>query len=124
MRALLIDEKSKESVAKTMQYAEDHRYSRPYLLALMNGSNVSAPGDDPGHCCYFFEGFKSVFTIEEQPMGWSRHISISVADIEKVPHIEAVKMIMKEFGFDKPLEECHVYIEDSFPKSINIICQI
>jgi hypothetical protein len=47
-----------------------------------------------------------------------------VADIERMPHIEAVKLLMREFGLNRPLEECHVYIEDSSPKAVNVICPI
>lgn len=122
MRALLIDENSKKTVEGVVEYAEQNRYSRPYMAALMNGA--PAPGDDLRHCCYFFDGFKAVFTIEEQPMGWCRHLSISVAAIDKMPSIEAVKMIMREFGIVAQLEDCCVYVEDSSPKAINIISPI
>jgi len=47
-----------------------------------------------------------------------------VAAIDKMPHIEAVKLLMLEFGIDKPLEECQIYIEEGFPKSVNIISPI
>lgn len=123
MRALLIDETAKSSIAKTVFFAEENRYPRFQMISLMNG-NIPTPGDIEGHCCYLADGFKTVFTIEEQPMGWCRHLSVSVASMDKLPHIEAVKMIMKEFGIEKSLEDCHVYIEDSFPKSVNIISQI
>lgn len=123
MRALLIDETAKQSIADTIRFAEENRYPRFQMAQLMNGK-IPTPGDVEGHCCYLTDGFKTVFTIEEQPVGWCRHLSVSVASTDKMPHIEAVKMIMKEFGIQKSLEDCYVYVEDSFPKSVNIISQI
>ena len=123
MRTLFIDIAAKKAISNTVQYAIQHRISRVELLARMN-SGGPAVGDDEGHCCYFQTGFKSVFSIEEQPSGWSKHLSVSVADVNKVPSIEAIKMIMEEFGINKRLEDCYVYIEESSPKSINIISEI
>lgn len=123
MRALFIDLAAKKNISNTVQYALQNRISRAELLSRME-SGGPAVGDDESHCCYFQTGFKSVFSIEEQPFGWSKHLSVSVADIDKMPNVESVKMIMEEFGINKRLEDCYVYIEESSPKSINIIAEI
>lgn len=125
MRALVIDETAKSSIADVCYHADENRIDSMELqarLAIPDG--YSPVGDDPNHCCYLANGFKCVFSIEEQPCGWARHLSVSVAAIDKMPNIEAVKMIMCEFGIENPLDECYVYIEDSLPKSVNIICPI
>jgi hypothetical protein len=128
MRPLLIDEVAKTEVARVCEYAEENRISNREMKARITlpSHEYCAPGDEPGHVCYFQMGFKCVLTIEEQnaPLGWCKHLSVSVADMERMPHIEAVKLLMKEFGMNKPLEECCVYIEDSSPKSVNVICPI
>jgi hypothetical protein len=125
MRALIIDETAKAAIAAVCEYADENRIDFKEIQARVAIPDGYSPiGDDPNHCCYLVDGFKCVFSVEEQPCGWTRHLSISVAAIDKMPHIEAVKLLMPEFGIEKPLDECHIYIEESVPKSINIICTI
>jgi hypothetical protein len=125
MRALIIDEKAKASIAAVCEYADDNRIDLKEIQARVAIPDGYSPiGDDENHCCYLEDGFKCVFSIEEQPSGWTRHLSISVDAVDKMPHIEAVKLLMSEFGIKSRIEECHVYIEDSTPKSVNIICPI
>lgn len=123
MRPLIINETSRLIIAETIKYAEKNKISKPFLMAAMNGK-MPCPGDNPNYCCYFEVGYKVVFTVEEQPCGWCKHISVSVASPKKdvLPNVESVKLIMQEFGMDS-LEESNLYIEDSFPKSINVICK-
>jgi hypothetical protein len=124
MRALVIDGKSKEDIQNCIKYAENHRYPRSFLVARMNGK-ASTPGDNNSHNCYLHDGFKVVFSIEEQPFGWAKHLSVSIDDPEKMPSVEAVKLIMSEFGIKSTLDECEaIYIEDCFPKAVNIISKI
>lgn len=124
MRALLIDERAKAEIARVIAHAEKNKISQNELRERIEKGGP-AIGDDPNHVCYLFDGFKVVFSIEEQPFGWSRHLSISVNDPNKVPHQAAAEMIMKEFGFTEPLKECYVYIEEEIsPKPINIIGKI
>lgn len=125
MRPLLMDDEQKQKIAKVVAYAEAHPYSRPYMqerVALAGLKQDVAPGDDPNFRCEIPFGFKCVFTIEEQPVGWCRHLSVSVDNPTKVPSIPAVEMLMKEFGFKGPLKECYVYMEEDIsPKAVNII---
>ena len=125
MRALVVNKEALAEIARVCEYAEAHRINNFEMRGRIELPEMSI-GDNPGHVCYIQMGFKVVLSIEEQPqpLGWCRHLSVSVADIERMPHIEAVKLLMREFGLNKPLEECHVYIEDSSPKSVNVICPI
>jgi hypothetical protein len=43
-------------------------------------------------------GYLAAISFEEQPIGMCRHLSISVDRPGALPHPEAVKMIMEEFG--------------------------
>lgn len=125
MRSLIIDEKAKEDIAVVCAYADLNRIDFKELQARCATPDEYPPiGDDQNHCCHVFQGFKCVFSIEEQEFGWTRHLSVSVDAIDKMPHVQAVKMLMVEFGINKPLEECNFYIEDTTPKSVNIICPI
>jgi len=44
-------------------------------------------------------GFRVAISIEEQPAGWCKHLSISVPMPGKVPSQEAAMMIADAFGF-------------------------
>jgi hypothetical protein len=44
-------------------------------------------------------GFTVTYTIEEQPQGWTRHLSVAADRSGRVPHPAAVDMLMREFGF-------------------------
>lgn len=109
MRKLLID---KKAVARVVKYAFDNKIERETLEKMVK-KEVAPVGDSPEYTCYLFDGFRVVFSIENHPMGWCRHISISVNSTVKVPSIEAAKMIMEEFGFQTPLEDCYVELEET-----------
>lgn len=51
-------------------------------------------------------GFPVIYTHEVQPKGIFRHLSMSVALEGRVPHPEAVRVVMQEMGFLNALEDC------------------
>ena len=59
------------------------------------------------------EGFLVVYTVEHHEPGPVRHLSVSIEtyDPEKGPNLEAVKMLMEEFGFILPLGQNLMYLE-------------
>ena len=124
-RVLVIDEQAKENIANLTRYANENRISKPFMMAAINGK-IAPIGDNPQHCCHLANGFKVVLSIEEQPQGWSKHLSVSV-DSKKpkaIPSIAAVECILQEFGM-KPLADSVVYIEDKIiPNAINVISKI
>jgi hypothetical protein len=70
-------------------------------------------------------GFVVTYTHEMQPKaGLCHHISISVRRPKKVPHPEAVQMILNEFGM-RPLDDAPggVWVEEIDPvtKAINVV---
>ncbi len=95
MRVLVIDDKSKEAIASVRKYAEENHIviTRDSLVV-----GIKIVGDDPRYVCYINDGFRVVFSIEDQPSGSYKHISISVDDDEKLPSISAFETIMREFG--------------------------
>jgi hypothetical protein len=44
-------------------------------------------------------GFTVTYTIEEQPQGWTRHLSVAADRPGRAPQPAAVEMLMREFGF-------------------------
>lgn len=126
MRVLVIDEAAKSKISAVCEYADENRIDSKELQARVAIPDGFSPiGDDDNRWCHLNDGFRCVFSIEEQPCGWARHLSISVATNDnKLPHLEAVKLLMPEFGINKSIDDCYVYIENSSPSSINIICPI
>ena len=110
IRALVIDQTAKEDIERVIKYAFDHKIPIEIMRKMVSGE-VVAPGFSPNYSCEIFQGYRVVFSIEEHPMGWCRHISISV-DGGMLPSIEAAKLIIKEFDFENPLEKCVTHIEE------------
>lgn len=131
MNLLKIGEEERATIAKVVAYAEKNRFSKPLMMERLRGKGV-IPGDMEAFKCYIPNGYRCVFTIEEHPMGWAKHLSVSIADKKKKPHPAAVQMIMKEFGITQALEDCYIYFEEeishiskpAFPNGVNIVAKI
>jgi hypothetical protein len=123
MRLLIIDKDAIEAIQKVVSYAEAHKSSIDQLKEAMAGERLPA-GDDPGHVCFFNNGIRVVYSIEDQPMGMCRHLSVSVeaSGTYKYPSEEAVTMIMTEFGFKYPLKDSKIWIEEDVltPGGLNV----
>ena len=72
------------------------------------------PGENENYVITIPLNFRVVFTIEQYPGGWFKHLSVSVPVKNKGPHPQAVEMIMAEFGMGdlKARPGNSVYIED------------
>jgi hypothetical protein len=56
MRALVIDEAAKKSIAKLIEHAEAHRFSMDALKKMMSGDMPPAE-DYPGHITRIDQGY-------------------------------------------------------------------
>lgn len=124
IRPLVIDNVAKKAIYDVCEHAYANRFSKEDMERLIEGK-ISI-GDDPKFACELKFGYRCVFSLEEQPIGECRHLSISVDSKDKYPNIEAVKVLLKEFGFKYPLEDknhCHVYLEEEI-RAVNIISPI
>lgn len=122
MRPLAIGEKEKKAIKQLIEYARTHPYSREKLQLIVDGME-QAPGDIKPYSISLPVGFKVVFTIEDQPMGICKHLSVSVDDPKKLPSPEAINMIAEEFGFVGTVENMEygtVFLEEE-SNAINII---
>lgn len=118
MRPLVIDEEAKIKLQTLKEFAERNPLSVDDLLDIHNKSEPPV-GDREGFSCEIPFGFRIVFSVEPQPKGPARHLSISVDAPNRMPNPVAVQLLMQELGFDKELEECYVYFEDK--NAVNII---
>ena len=99
-RPLLLDDAARARIREIIAYATEHVVTRARLVATVE---LDAPpiGDDPHHVAHFFQGFRVVYSHEDQPppVRLCRHLSVSVDDPTKTPSPAAVAMLMQEFGF-------------------------
>lgn len=121
VRPLLITDAVRAEVARVMVHAERERFTLDELLQRCRGEtfrdgqynpsqDIPAIGDDPGHCCEIPFGYRVVFSIEEQmpPLGWCRHISISVDEDGMLPSEVAAMEIARLFGFTDDPKKCYL----------------
>jgi hypothetical protein len=117
-----------KSIQAVIKYAEEHRFSKADLYAIMAGA-IGCPGDDPYMACHLNNGLRMAFSYEEHPMGWCRHLSISDSNNpRKSVTPDIVEIVMKEFGFVGTLHDTvKVWFEDAWlptigdVKAVNII---
>jgi hypothetical protein len=138
MRLLVIDDNAKKEIKRVIDYAESHRFHVDTMKVLAiaaskNKANLSigvdqspdsSIGNDQNFVCEFSDGFRVVYSIEQQLDGeWYRHLSVSVNSETNLPSMPAVEMIMKEFGFcDKVIECDNVWVESKInPMAVNLL---
>lgn len=120
MSVLIIDEEAKARIKEVKEYAERNHYSIDDLLDIKNGAQ-EPPGDNGFFSCHLMNGYRVVYTIEDQPsVGLVRHMSISLN--EQLPPVPSVQIIMEEFGFESQLQDCFLFLEDTpTGKAINVL---
>lgn len=114
MSILVIDKEAKEKISKLKEFAESNEFSFDDLLDISNDPSKAA-GYFKEHNVLLEKGYRVVYTIEQQPKFKAKHISISLN--EKHPPLEAVELILEEFGFGNIID-CYVYPEEN---AVNII---
>lgn len=121
MSALILDDEAKESIKMLMCYAQSHVLFLPMMEKTLKGEQAPV-GDNPDYVIYIHEGYRIVFSIETQPIGMCKHLSISVRGT--YPHPTAVEQIMQEFGMGNKIGEVlNVWIEDE-TAAISVLTKI
>lgn len=119
-RALILDQENKKVIQDLCKFADANKINLDRLTKIANGSNPPV-GDLPGYRCTIEQGFRVVFSIEEHPCGWCRHMSVSV-DGGKMPSVPAVEELMKEFGFRGTVMDCeNVSIEQGVTTESGVV---
>ena len=125
MSALSIGNEERAQIAALVKKAQEH----PVTLEMLKRQMEKSPSLTC-HTTRYSEfhiklpvGFSVVLTIEHQPMGVCRHLSVSISRPGKLPHPAAVSMVMEEFGFQRQLSDCHFWSEefDANCRSINVL---
>lgn len=110
MRPFIINDKLKTQIASLVAYAEENPVSMDELLDTVN-KQAKPVGDFSQHTLNLPFGYRIVYSIEEQPKGKIRHLSMSVNEDEKLPNEFVVREVMKLIGFKNELENCEVFLE-------------
>jgi hypothetical protein len=98
LRALYIDDDIVAKAQAVQAYAIEHRETLRQIAARMS-TNAPGPGNDENHVLFIPAGYRVVYSIEQQQVGWCQHISISVDTPGMWPSQESVSRILKElFG--------------------------
>lgn len=99
MIPLIIDDNVRMEIQRVKRNAEKFPISLKKMKKLMKGEGAPG-GDDPKFKLLVPAMFKVVYTHETQPGNvLCRHLSMSIADPEKLPNPLAVQMMCEEFGF-------------------------
>ncbi len=129
MAVFMIDKNIREGIAKLKKIAEANVINiyEMHESGELEAGEPNPIGDDSDHVMIIPIGLKVVFSLEDQGNGVNetgqfrpgvcRHFSISSAD-NKVPTIESIDMIVREFGFS-PLYKCVLWPEN--PKNSGVM---
>lgn len=131
MAILVIDSEAKLKIARLRAQAEAIPLTAEFMIAKSQGfdssdyrSRAAEMEQFTSNCTIYIEHNHSVaFTVEHQPFGMSRHISVAVERKGVVPSPPALEILMEEFGFKLPLNQCQVYTENFAPDmyAVNVI---
>jgi hypothetical protein len=121
-RPFIIDDNLRKKIASLVTHAEKNPFTMDDLLDIKNGREKPA-GDYDEFTLNLSFGYRIVYSIEEQPKGRIRHLSMSVNEDEKLPNEFVVKEVMKLIGFKNELENCMVKLENISPKrqAVNVL---
>jgi hypothetical protein len=106
-RILIINDEIRAKIAKIVAYAEAHPIPWEVLCEAALGEKVKhlkltdrKPGFErpPSQHLLIPVGFRAAFSVEEQPVGWLHHLSVSVDKLGKLPSVEAVREISLAYG--------------------------
>jgi len=136
MAVLLIDGKAKSEIARAIERARKRplpwNIGRQMMVAdrptvRLTDRNAGAPSREshrPEQVLIPI-GYRAMVSFEEQPDGMCMHLSIGVErkDPTRVPSVESVKMIAKEFGIDFPEGVDKMWMEEFEPgrHAINMV---
>lgn len=121
---LIIGKLQNNGIKKLISYAEKNKID---LKRMKNIMALKEPpvGDLKGYSLNIPVGFRVVYSIEEHPCGWMKHLSISLSKRHRVPNQYAVQMIMDKFSMGQLESKSKdlIYIEDvgNNIKAINVL---
>lgn len=130
MSLLVLGPAERAEIAKVKAYAEAHVLDMPTLAAASEGFDPEDPSTrtddtvirDFGFKCVLPHEISVVFTMEEQPEGLMRHLSVALMVGGNLPNPHVVRMLMSAFGFQGVVAD-YAYLETFQPghTAINVL---
>ena len=100
---MILSPKILKQIDAVRQYAEAHPVPFSDLMKMSEG--VMPPiGDTDEYTVIDGGNFKAVFSIEEQPIGLLRHISVSTS-VGVLPDENMMSVLTKAFGFKSEMKD-------------------
>jgi hypothetical protein len=116
LRPLVLTETERALIRQVIDHAAHHVLNRSRIEKIIAGKE-EPPGNTPEFTCVIPLGYRCVFTLEEQPPGICRHLSISVLGEGAAPNPEAVEALATEFGFRGGLTEMDAVYPETIAKN-------
>ena len=128
IRPFIIDNDVVAKIEAVKKYANEHPFTKEDLEAIMGRYKKSAGAND-NFIVIIPVDYKVVYSIEHQPFGPAKHISMSVTGEGNWPNLVAVNEILALFDFKVrvgvPSPNLVVKMwQDKETESINILEQI
>lgn len=100
MRPVFIDNTVREKIREIIKYGMDN-------IITVNDPEATVPiaGDDEKRVILIEYGYRVVYSVERNKGRLWRHLSVSINADQKLPSVEAVELLLKEFKFENELEE-------------------
>lgn len=112
---LFITPAARDDIQAVITHAQGNKIDLVEMRRRMGSDELAddkAPGRDKAFCCTVPDGLKCVFSIEQHPCGWCRHLSVSQAG-KRRPHSLVLEELMSEFGFHGGLEQATAIWQES-----------
>lgn len=124
VRVFEVQKTTREDIAKVIAYAKEHKYDQHKMKRVMAG-DIKPAGLDPGFIVHIHDGYRMVYSLEQQPVvGWCHHLSISVEKTKKYPHPVVTMEIMKLFGMEGDFKKCLSIWQEEVTESVNILQKV
>jgi len=111
-----INDNNKILIAELIKNACENKISLEEMYEIASGKKDPI-GNNPKFSRRLEKNIRVVYSIEQHPSHLMKHISIS--EDFKLPGLEDVVTILKEFGFERDILDCAVYKEGDV--AVNIL---
>ena len=118
MRFLAITPESRAEIDRLVAYSRAHPIPedvvRRFAADPTLGPVCGGPDRDQ-RMCEIPDGYICAFSVEWQPAGWCRHLSVSLRDPSepsRVLHPTAAEALCRLFGFENGAMGAKVWVED------------
>jgi len=120
-RKIIFDEYTRNEIKHIKKYAEKNIITSEKLQDMLDKGGYHLLEKDKSRLVGMFN-FVIVYSIEEHPIGLSKHLSVSISGTRAIPKEEVLTSIMEEFGFEEELKNCHIWIKEyEYHSNVNIL---